>query len=70
MEESKARAGVKCKFCTEVFPRFDDLRIHVAVDHRERYRVISHWLGRSVDERLKVYEALAKEGMLGNGNSN
>jgi len=70
MEESKARAGVKCKFCTNVFPRFDDLRIHAAIEHPDMHQAILNWLDRSTSKRLKVYEALAREGMLGNGNSN
>jgi hypothetical protein len=59
------KTPVKCRFCPQVFARFDDLRIHCAVEHRETYHQVNQWLDRTSGESLKVHEALAKQGMLG-----
>jgi hypothetical protein len=56
---------VKCKFCPETFSRFDDLRVHCAVEHRETWHAVNQWLDRTTGESLRVHEALAREGMQG-----
>lgn len=57
--------AIRCKFCKLEQPNFRSLRIHCEIEHRPEYVAIEKWIGRTVKLRLKTYERLAQEGMLG-----
>ncbi len=56
---------ILCKFCKREQLNFRSLRIHCEIEHRSEYVAVEEWIGRTVKLRLKTYERLAKEGLLG-----
>lgn len=56
---------ILCKFCKCEQSNYRSLRIHCEIDHRREYVAIERWLGKSVQLRLKSFERLAEEGLIG-----
>jgi hypothetical protein len=54
-----------CKFCKQPQPDFAELQLHCEIEHSNEYKQIAKWLGRTTEPKLKVLEAVAKEGLIG-----
>lgn len=54
-----------CKFCKTEQADFAGLQLHCEIEHSSEYKQIAQWLGKTTDTKLKVLEAVAKEGMIG-----
>lgn len=59
----------KCRFCSNHFPSYREVRNHVSLLHPQEFAKISQWLGKTQD-KLAGLELLAKEGMEGRQDRN
>jgi len=62
---AKAKSKPICKFCKQPQPDFAGLQLHCEIEHSKEYQQIAQWLGKTTEAKIKVLEAVAKEGLQG-----
>jgi hypothetical protein len=55
----------RCRECHQEFEKFSELKGHFSVAHKSTYIKVEQWIDETTSAKLRSYEDLAAQGLLG-----